>query len=231
MLLEDQFSKTYISKTAIVPALRPHPSSQADNFGNVVLLALRNPLTAFPAYHQSKAEMYHGQIGQVEEGEWIQFRDQYVGNDTDSHLFNEWKNFIMEWRDMTPYHVGGYLPYEHWIDEAKGPVLVRKLSRILESEGFPILYNNTDEASDVGSDLECLWHKHILAPTLEDDKKRVGWYVPKFTIEQKDAMVDGLNQFASEIEKAQENNNMTRPGDKNLIAILREYIEIIRQTS
>jgi hypothetical protein len=73
--------------------------------------------------------MYHGQIGQVEEGEWIQFRDQYVGN------------------------------------------------------------------------------------------------------QQKDAMVDGLNQFASEIEKAQENNNMTRPGDKNLIAILREYIEIIRQTS
>jgi len=208
---------------AIVPALRPHPSSQAANFGNAVLLALRNPLTAFPAYHQSKAELYHGQIGQVEEGEWIKFRDEYVGNDTNSHLFNEWKSFITEWRDMKPYHVGGYLPYEHWIDEAKGPRLVRKLSQILEAEGFPILYNNTDK--------ECLWHKHILAPTLEDDKKRVGWYVPQFKVEQKDAIVDGLDQFASEIEQAQENDNMTRPRDKDLIAILRDCIEVIRQTS
>ena len=83
---------------AIVPCNRPHPSAQSENFGKVVLLALRNPLTAFPAYHQSKAEAYHGQVGQVEKEKWAEFRDQYVEKDGTTPLFDEWKNYVIEWR-------------------------------------------------------------------------------------------------------------------------------------
>lgn len=213
--------------TAIVPAVRPHPSSQADNFGKVVLLALRNPLTAFPAFHQSKAELYHGQKGQVDESEWIKFRDQYVGNDNDSHLFNEWKNFIMEWRDMKPYHVGGYLPFEYWTDDAKGPELVGKLSKILNETGFSTLHNDADDSNE----MECLWYRHMCAPMLEYEKSHADWYVPKFTEKQKDAIVAGLDQFAKEIEQAHESGNTTRPSDNELIVILRDYMKVIRQSS
>ena len=218
---------------ALVPASRPHPSSQAANFGNVVLLALRNPLTAFPAYHQSKAELYHGQKGQVEEGEWTKFRDQYVGIDDNSHLFNEWKNFIMEWRDMKPYSVGGYIPFEDWTDETKGPLLVRKISRILKKEGFPMLYDveSDDETYNVSSDATCLWYRHMFAPMMEDVKKRTDWYEPRYTNEQKVMIVAGLDRFANEIEQKQENDSEKRPGDEDRMAILGNYIQVIQATS
>ena len=84
---------------AIVPANRPSPVQQKDVFGNVVLLALRNPMTAFPSHHQSKAEAYHGQQGQVDKEKWIEFRDKYVGNGNEnSHLFQEFKTFVTTWR-------------------------------------------------------------------------------------------------------------------------------------
>lgn len=83
---------------AIVPCERPSPTQQANNFGSKILLGLRNPLTAFPAYHQSKAEAYHAQVGQVDKKAWEDFRDQWVGTGGKSTLFDEWKKFIMTWR-------------------------------------------------------------------------------------------------------------------------------------
>lgn len=84
---------------AIIPANRPNPAQQSQVFGKAILIALRNPITAFPSHHQSKAEAYHGQTGQVDEDSWAKFRDQYVGNGGEaSHLFAEFKNFIAEWR-------------------------------------------------------------------------------------------------------------------------------------
>jgi hypothetical protein len=70
-------------KKAIVPCLSPNPSSQSANFGYVVLVAIRNPLTAFPAYHQSKAEKYHNQVGQVDKKDWIEFRETPSSNPSD----------------------------------------------------------------------------------------------------------------------------------------------------
>jgi hypothetical protein len=207
-------------REAIVPCLQPHPSAQAANFGNVVLMALRNPLTAFPAYHQSKAELYHGQKGQVEKEQWIEFRDQYV----EEKLFAEWKDFIMEWRDMRPYTVGGYMPYEYWADETKGPSLVITLSQILKKEGFPVLY---DLLTDDGRrELECLWRKHIYEAIAEEEKIRVEWYVPRYTSGQLEFMATGLDAFAREIEEKQDDGK--RPGDEHLVTILRDYRNAIR---
>jgi hypothetical protein len=207
-------------REAIVPCLQPHPSDQAANFGNAVLLALRNPLTAFPAYHQSKAELYHGQKGQLEKEKWVEFRDQYV----EEKLFAEWKDFIMEWRDMRPYAVGDYMPYEYWADETKGPSLVIALSQILKKEGFPVLY---DLLTDDGRrELECLWRKHIYEAIAEEEKIRVEWYVPRYTSGQLEFMATGLDAFAREIEEKQDDGK--RPGDEHLVTILRDYRNAIR---
>ncbi|KAL3817564.1 hypothetical protein ACHAXA_010583 [Cyclostephanos tholiformis] len=206
----------------IVPCLSPHPSSQSPNFGNVVLVALRNPLTAFPAYHQSKAEKYHGQVGQVERKEWIEFRDGFA-----EQLFAEWRGFIMEWRDMSPYTVGDYVPYEHWMDETRGPSLVIALSKILEREGFPVLYDA--DTDDGRRGLGCLWHKHIYEAIAEEEKKLAGWYVPKYSRGQLEFMATGLDAFAREIEEKRDDDK--RPGDEQLITILREYRNAIRADS
>ena len=37
-------------------------------------------------------------------------------------------------RDMEPYAVKSYLPYEHWTDEVKGPLLVKRLAEVFEEE-------------------------------------------------------------------------------------------------
>jgi hypothetical protein len=207
-------------REAIVPI---DPSAQAANFGSVVLLALRNPLTAFPAYHQSKAELYHGQKGQVKKEEWIEFRNQYL----EEKLFAEWKNFIMTWRNMAPYTVGDYMPHEYWADDTKGPSLVITLSKILKKEGFPVLY---DAVTDDGiRDLECLWREHIHGAIADEEKKRGDWYVPKYTKRQLEFMATGLDNFVREIEEKQDDGK--RPGDGHLMTILRDYSSAIRSDS
>ena len=195
----------------IVPCQRPHPSAQSANFGNVVLVALRNPLTAFPSYQQEKAEKYHNLKTQVTKQEWITFRDKYVGNSTHSPLFEEWKEFILEWRNMDPYHVAMYLPYEEWVDETKSLELVTNFSRVLSEEGFPIQNRN---------DLVCLWYKNIFQSAVVEKKKHVdeGWYIPEYTAEQNELLASELRKFASELDH-------TRPGDEQLKGILTHYSE------
>ncbi len=156
----------------------------------------------------------------MEKEKWIEFRDQYV----EEKLFAEWKDFIMEWRDMRPYTVGGYMPYEYWADETKGPPLVITLSQILKKEGFPVLYDFL--TADGRKELGCLWRIHIHEAIAYEEKKRLDWYVPKYTPGQLEFMVTGLDAFAREIEEKQDDGK--RPGDEHLVMILRDYRNAIR---
>jgi len=208
----------------IVFANRPGPAGQSANFGRGVLLALRNPLTAFPAWQQHKAEMYHKQVGQLEKAAWVEFRDKFVGTTEATTLIPQWKNFIMEWRNMTPYHVEAYLPWEDWADDRAGPVLANKLARALTQGGLPVLYDGED---DVG----CLWHTHLRAAIAAEEKKRTeeGWYAPEYTPEQRGMIAGELDAFAAEIEGQQADGEGGRPGDRELIGILRRYAASARE--
>ncbi|KAL7538610.1 hypothetical protein ACHAXR_008682 [Thalassiosira sp. AJA248-18] len=216
----------------IVPCKRPSPSSQSNSFGSKVLLSLRNPLTAFFSHYQMKQEAYHGQQGQVEKENWIKLRDQYVGNGTYSILFNEWEDFIWTWRDMDPYHMAEYLPYEYWTDEIKGPALVKRLSQIFRDEGYPALYNVTDVNDS--KKVECLWRTHFYEPLIAEEKKHTeqGWYVPEFTTEQMEYMASRLEAFADQIKEKQTIDVAKlgrRPGDDHLISILADYASSVRK--
>lgn len=206
----------------IIPCERPHPSAQKDNFGRAVLLATRNPLTAFPAFHQEKAVKYHGQQGQVSKENWVKFRDEYL----QKTLFKEWKQFINEWRGMDPYHIAQYLRYEDWVDDDRGPALTASLSRVLREEGFPLQYD--DETDSGKNELECLWHAQIHEAMISEELKLKDWYTPEYSKEQLDFLAGELQTFIDEIKGA---GNGKRPGDNQLVAILsgyrKEVVELI----
>jgi len=208
----------------IVPCQHPHPSQQAENFSRMILVGMRNPLTAFSAIQQSKAEAYHGQQGQVEKEKWIEFRDEFVGSTNASHMMKEWKNFIMEWRDMKPYIVDAYMPWEYWIDEAKGPAMVRRLSLAFKKQGFPVLYDDKD--------VECLWHKHIYEPIIVKKNKHLeeGWYEPEYTLNQLEMIAGELEKFATEIKEKLINGDRENAPlmDNHLYAILQGYGRTVR---
>ncbi|KAL3779692.1 hypothetical protein HJC23_010560 [Cyclotella cryptica] len=214
----------------IVPCERPHPSSQSDNFGGVILVALRNPLTAFPAYHQEKAEKYHNVKGQVEVKDWVSFRDRYVGNGTHSPLFEEWKHFIMEWRNMDPYVVAMYLPFERWFDFGEGPILVKRLAGVLKREGHPVIYDGvSDDNTSEPNDLECTWLKQVREAINAEDTRRAteGWYTPEYRPEQKQMLATMLETFAEEVASHAKGDDGVPRGDDELIGILHEYKDSI----
>ena len=211
----------------IVPCERPHPSLQSENFGRVVLLAIRNPSTAFYAYYQDKAEKYHNVKGQVTMKDWIEFSDVYVGNSTQSPLFEEWKNFITEWRNMHPYQVAMYLPYESWSDDVKGIDFIKRLGKVLKDEGFPVQSEYFDDDNKPTSDreLECFWFRHIHERTAVEERRHVddGWYTPDFRFDQKNMLVENLEKFAKEID-------MSKPSDIDLVTILYKYRDSVLKT-
>lgn len=208
----------------IIPADRPHPSSQAAGFGKAVLVAIRNPLTAFPAFHQEKAVKYHGVQGQVSEDEWTAFRDEWM-NKT---LWKEWRGFVEEWRKMEPYHVAAYLPYESWSDVTKGTDLVEKFVEILKEEEFPVLVSDAGESAP--SNLACLWRSQIRKPMAIDEEQHQTWYTPQYTSEQLKNMADDLEEFAQDIKLMRGTSN-ARPGDDQLISILAEYRDAVKSRS
>lgn len=205
------------------PLITTNPWAQSKKFGKEVLIALRNPLSAFPAYHQDKAFKYHGAKGQVSREEWRKFRDEYVADSSDAtKLFAEWKKYVLEWRSMDPYRVAMYLPYERWHNENTGPELVLEFSRALERGGFPVLFE--------GRELECLWYETVYKALLKEKEKcdKDGWYVPDYTNEQREMLADQLETFAKEIESEMNVEGKRRNGDEELVAILREYKEDIK---
>ena len=208
----------------IIPADRPHPSAQAAGFGKAVLVAIRNPLTAFPAFHQEKAVKYHGVQGQVPEDEWTEFRDEWV-NKT---LWKEWRGFVEEWRKMEPYHVAAYLPYESWSDATKGPDLVERFVEALKQEEFPVLVS--DARGSTPSNLACLWHSQIRKPMEIAEEEHQTWYTAQYTREQLKKLADDLDEFAQDI-KSMEGTSNARPGDDQLISILAEYRDAVKSRS
>ena len=122
-------------------------------------------------------------------------------------------------REMEPYSVEEYLPYEHWKCQTEGPILARRLAEIFKAEGFPL-------HDDEGDSIECAWHEQIYKPMLAEEKKRAdeGWYRSEFTNEQLEMIASGLETFIEELQKYG-----NRPGDEHLIAILVDYARSVRE--
>ena len=108
-----------------------------------------------------------------------------------------------------------YIPSKYWRDEVEGPLLAVRFAEVIESEGFPVLYDK--------SGIECLWYKHIYQPLLEKERELEGWYEAEYTKEQLVYMSGELLKLVNEIQDGE-----ARPLDGQLLDIIRGYNKLVR---
>ena len=184
----------------------PSPEGQAHKFQSRLIMPIRNPATVVPAHHQSKAEKYHQQQGQVSIDTWRDFRDSYL----ETTLFRGWRGLIDTWTNMTKYDVGMYVPYEHLVSVKEGPAIARQLATLLREAGFPVVDNDS---------AECVWF-HIVEPLVT----AIGHphyhfavdYLPGYTVEEKQYLINELKSMQQD-----------HSGDTVLQSILDEYMQEI----
>lgn len=206
-----------------IVGIGPLPENQADKFQQKIIMPIRNPMTCIPAHYQQKAYMYHNAKGQVTLDEWRSFRDQWLTKT----VISEWKSVITTWKNMKEYEgVGLYVPFEHVMDIERGPIIVNELASLLRNAGFPVVPSG---------DVKCVWYrvtKNHFRAAIDESKNRnippqqmlqypfVLDYVPRYTALQKEYMITELKLLSD-----------MYPDDANLISVLNEYIQQIRQSS
>jgi hypothetical protein len=182
------------------------PDKKKDNFYSLYIMALRNPMTALPAFIDEKGILYHGRSGQTPIESWRQTRDDWLQS-----LFDGWISVLRDWKKSS-YDVGAYLVYEDFMDSKKGPNSLKSTRHLLEKAGFDVVLEDS---------LGCIWFQAIGKDALEQHHG-VGYeyndYTPGFTVEQKEYMVTGLNDAIEEFKD-----------DKMLTEILTVYRNEIAQ--
>ena len=186
------------------PAVPIGPEKQTENFHHSILLGIRNFRTVYPTFHNDKAEAYHGVKGQVDESEWRKNRDEYYKS-----VIEGWKGLIMTWKDMKEYDIAMYIQYEALMDPDRGPTTLEKISNHLEKAGFSVAPKR---------DIPCIWYQVYKAETMRLNE--VMQYIPGYTTEQRDFLLEELKKFQKEVAD-----------DKELVTILQEYYDDIRDNT
>jgi len=197
------------------PLVGVGPEKRTDKFQQNVLFVIRNFKQAYAGHFNDKQILYHdSKVGQAEEEEWRKSRDSHITN-----AFSEWKETILEWKNMDYYHIGLYVPYEELLDPQMGPALTSKVAQQLNLAGFPV--------ADSQDDLNCIWWE-----TVKDEWSRLknyySNYVPGYTEKQQQFMLRELKNFRNELlASAGDNDDST----KELVRILNNYYNDIRDNT
>ena len=182
------------------------PDKKKETFYKAYIMALRNPMTALPAFIDEKGILYHGRTGQSPIDTWRQTRDNWIDG-----LFDGWLKVLREWKKSS-YDVGVYLIYEDLMDIKKGPTALKGLRNLLEKDGFDTVTEDN---------LGCIWYESIGRESLEQHHK-AGYeyndYFPGYTKDQKEYMIQGLNTAIEEFKD-----------DSELVQILTMYRNEIAQ--
>lgn len=185
------------------------PEGKQDVFFQQYIMAIRNPRTVLPAFHNGKAIKYHGVKGQVPEEDWRKHRDEQMQN-----MMDGYKVVLKTWKSLKNYQVGMYIVYEHLLDLQKGPALLLRLARLLRQAGF---VTAPDE------DIPCMWYRALGRPALEQYRSR-GYeyegYIPGYTKAQRDLMMRELSSLMADYSD-----------DPDLVSILKEYHDDIRDNT
>jgi hypothetical protein len=190
----------------------PNSSHYTSVYQSSFIYALRNPISALPYHFSYKGNKYHNIIGQINEEEWRLFRDQYIDRTLSTFIKQ-----LTTWKDLTYYHVGLYLTYEHLMDYRTGPTLVAQLGALLHSLGFdsvipiPILQrydlnhtvltpsNSASAPDDITLDqVTCTWFRAIGETALQQYQQyrfEYNDYIPGYTQQQQQYIVQQLQSL------------------------------------
>jgi hypothetical protein len=183
---------------------KPPPETLGALFHASIIIPIRNPATAIPSFHNEKAVKYHGVIGQTPIDNWRQTRDEWF----EKKLMDEWKSFILAWKQMNTYSVGMYLQYEKLIHKETGPAVLQRLADQFRRANFTVV---------PPQDIVCIWHKQQLSKDRDLTTEEYSTeYVPGYTHMQRDLLLRELDSFIKEVSD-----------DNELVSILKEYYEDI----
>jgi hypothetical protein len=180
------------------------PDSKADDFSHKYIMIVRNPMTMLPYGYNAKAIKYSGTVGQLPQEEWRRVRDEWFDG-----MMESWKKLIISWKS-TKYEVGMYFVYEDLFQIETGIETMKAIRLFLQQEGFQVV--SEDE-------LGCIWFDAIGKDDLER-YRRNGYeydgYIPGYTMEQKDKMLNSLREIKDEFQN-----------DAELVVILDRYMKDI----
>jgi len=183
------------------------PDKKMDKFYPEYIMAIRNPLTAIPAFLNEKQIKYHGVKGQMMEEDWRKNRDVYIIS-----LVEEWKSVLAAWKKDSSYKTGMYLVHEDLYDVDKGPAALERLSNILRAAGFNVAPKE---------DIPCIWFNAIGEDRLQQNRERkyeYNDYIPGYTKAQQRLLLNTLSNLIDEYKE-----------DEELTSILQTYTKIIKK--
>lgn len=183
------------------------PDTFSDKFFNQYIMAIRNPITLFPAHLNDKGIKFHGLVGQLSEDNWLKARDEHF------HSFIEdWSKVITVWKSMS-YTKGMYLVTEELMEMQEGVEALQRFSNLLKEAGHNVV---SDE------DLICVWKKMIGQEKSEKHRRYkghdYGGYVPRYTKAQQVYTLKKISFLMNQFHQ-----------DKELIQILRRYSKEIEE--
>jgi len=215
------------------PMVPVKPLDQTRIFRPEVIIAIRNPATAIPAFFTYKNIAYHKGSKQYSEDEWNSVRDSFFESTLLSYfdIIKFWrgahnKNDYNNDKQKHYYRTVIYVPFEDIVttDIIKGTTVVRNLTNVLRSgtttgmiKTINVNGNDNDnnsknndyfETTTSEDDIECIWYRTAKSEW-ERQQQIIGDYIPSYTIKQQNMMVQNLTLFANEIEnelQKQQNN-------------------------
>jgi hypothetical protein len=176
-------------------------------FAPDVVYSLRSPTMSLALHQNWKDIKYRQQSGQTPEDSWRQFRDRHALG-----AFDDWRDQIQVWRNLTQYRIPLYLPIERLMDPRTGPELLGRLAALFRQHGVATVRD---------ADLACVWYRSIGRRRLERFRK-FGYdfedYTPGYTQPQLENITQRLEEFMREVA-----------GDAELVGILRDYRRSVSQ--
>lgn len=240
------------------PMVPVTPEKQTQNFRSEVIVAIRNPSTAIPAFFTYKNIAYHKATKQCPQKEWNELRDNFF-----QLTFQHYLDVIKFWRKTTNtgnqkkndnmnsyYRTVMYVPFEDIVttDITKGTSVIRNLTKVLRSgslsgRSINVSIHGNDtvkknafnvdayfETTTSESDIECVWYR-TAKKEWNRQQEIIGDYIPTYTQEQKDMMIQNLTILAFDIENEIQHgsDDYDNTPDLVLISLLRRYADQIKK--
>jgi len=210
---------------------------QTKIFRPEVIIAIRNPATALPAFFTYKNIAYHKGSKQYSEDEWNSLRDSSFESILRSYfeIIKFWRgayneNYNNNDKKKYYYRTVIYVPFEDIVttDIIKGTAVVRNLTNVLRSgsttgtikttnvngndNGNNSKNNDYFETTTSEDDIECIWYR-TAKNEWERQQQIIGDYIPSYTTQQQKMMVQNLTLFANEIANELQQQEQNSPGN------------------